>query len=121
MAFGPTGPRYYLWDLPRYFAHRWSRKLPLWDTGVFTNPLREFRPRCRTAWEMPPGYREGLEELHERGLRLTMPRPRLEALVRAWWQTRSVPGEVIECGAYRGTTSLLLAWLARTTSWTRRY
>jgi hypothetical protein len=107
------GPIYYLWDLPRYFTHRRARKMPLWDAGVFTNPLREFRPTCRTSWEMPPGYDEALREFARVGLQLTMPQPRLEALVRAWWQTKHVPGEVIECGAYKGATSLLLALLGR--------
>jgi hypothetical protein len=107
------GPVYYLWDLPRYFAHRRSRKVSFWDGGVFTNPLREFRPGCRTSWEMPPGYDEALGEFARVGLQLTIPRPRLEALVRAWWQTRNVPGDVIECGAYKGATSLLLALLGR--------
>lgn len=107
------GPRYYLWDLPRYFAHRRARKVPLWDVGVFTNPIREFRPSCRTPWEMPPGYHDALEQFARIGLQLTMPRQRLEALVRAWWRTRQVGGVVIECGAYRGATSLLLALLGR--------
>src|SRR5262249_46303469 len=47
------------------------------------------------------------------GIRLTIPRVRLEALLRAWWDTRAVGGDVIECGAYRGATSLLLALLGR--------
>jgi hypothetical protein len=34
-------------------------------------------------------------------------------LVGTWWQARNVPGDVLECGAYRGATSLLLAVLAR--------
>jgi hypothetical protein len=105
------GPVYYFWELPHYFAHRRIRKLPLWDGGVFTNPLREFRPGCRISWEMPPGYEEALREFARVGLQLTIPRPRLEALVRAWWRTREVSGEVIECGAYKGATSLLLALL----------
>jgi predicted O-methyltransferase YrrM len=107
------GPRYYLWDLPRYFAHRRARKLSLWDPGALTNPLREFRPGGPATWEAPPGYAEALEQFARLGLRLTMPRPRLEALVRAWWQARGAAGDVIECGAYRGATSLLLALLGR--------
>src|SRR5262249_22416883 len=78
------GPRYYFWDLPRYFAHRRSRKLPLWDVAAFTNPFKEFRPRSRTVREMPPGYREGLARLAEAGVRLTIPRARLEALLQVW-------------------------------------
>jgi hypothetical protein len=107
------GPRYYLWDLPRYFANRRARHVPLWDGAVFTNPIREFHPGCRTAWEMPPGYREALRQFAEAGLQLAMPRPRLEALVRGWWQARHAAGDVIECGAFRGATSLFLALLGR--------
>jgi predicted O-methyltransferase YrrM len=107
------GPRYFLWDLPRYFGNRRARHLPLWDGGVFTNPLREFRPQCRVDWEMPPGYDEALRRFAEVGVQLSMARPKLEALLRAWWQARSVPGEVIECGAYRGATSLLIALLGQ--------
>jgi hypothetical protein len=107
------GPRYYLLDLPRYFAYRRSRKLPLWDSGVFINPLHEFRPRCHVSWEMPSGYTEALQHFAREGVQFTMPPVRLEALVRAWWRSRLVSGDVIECGAYRGATSLLLALLGR--------
>jgi hypothetical protein len=105
------GPRYYLWDLPRYFANRRARRVRLWDGGVFTNPMREFRPACRTAWEMPPGYREALQQFSDAGLQLTIPQSRLEALVRGWWQARHAAGDAIECGAFRGATSLFLALL----------
>src|SRR5262249_17959563 len=101
------------WDLPRYFAHRRRRRLPLWDAAAFTNPFKEFRPHSRTAKEMPPGYREALGQLAGAGVRLTIPRARLEALLQGWWDTRFVIGDVIECGAYRGATSLLLALLGR--------
>jgi hypothetical protein len=107
------GPKYYFWDLPRYFAHRRGRKLPFWDGAAFTNPFKEFRPRSPAAEQLPPGYREGLTRLGEAGVRLTIPRARLEALLGLWWATRTVPGDVIECGAYRGATSLLLALLGR--------
>jgi hypothetical protein len=105
------GPKYYFWDLPRYFAHRRSRNLPVWDAAAFTNPFKEFRPRCRPTRELPPAYREALALLGDAGIRLTMPRERLEALLQVWWTARAVPGDVIECGAYRGATSLLLALL----------
>src|SRR5947199_10317912 len=74
------GPKYYLWDLPRYFAHRRGRNLPLWDVAAFTNPFREFRPSCPAGKELPPGYREALAQLADAGVRLTMPRQRLAAL-----------------------------------------
>ena len=107
------GPRYYLWDLPRYFYHRRTRKLGIWDPAVFTNPLREFQPECRTAWELPPGYPEALQLFADLGLKLTIPQQRLEALASAWWQVRHLSGDVIECGAYQGATSLFLALLGR--------
>src|SRR5262245_42932866 len=107
------GPKYYLWDLPRYFVSRRRRKLPLWDGAALTNPLKEFRPAYRAAADLPPGYREALARLAEAGVRLTMAREKLEALLHVWWQVRATPGAVIECGAYRGATSLLLALLGR--------
>jgi hypothetical protein len=107
------GPKYYLWDLPHYLAHRRRRKLPLWDMAALTNPLREFRPQCPAADELPPGYLKALARFAEARLRLTIPRERLGKLVQVWWQTRAVPGDVIECGAYRGATSLLIAVLGQ--------
>jgi hypothetical protein len=107
------GPRYYLWDLPRYFAHRRCRRLPFWDGAAFTNPFKEFRPRRAAAAELPPHYHEALGSLAAAGVQLTIPRERLEALLKVWWDTRTVAGDLIECGAYRGATSLLLALLGR--------
>ncbi|NQT16606.1 MAG: class I SAM-dependent methyltransferase [Planctomycetes bacterium] len=107
------GTKYYLWDLPRYFRHRRTAGLPMYDWATLRNPLREFYPKVGQSYELPDGYDEGLRLLDHAGIRLTMPQLRLEALVGAWWTTRNVPGEVIECGAYRGATSLLLATLCR--------
>src|SRR5213083_118802 len=70
------GPKYYLWDLPRYFVHRRDRNLPLCDVAAFTNPLREFRPRAPAGKEMPPNYPEALGQLAAAGIRLTIPRER---------------------------------------------
>ncbi len=107
------GPKYYFWDLPRYFASRSRRRLRFWDGAALLNPLKEFRARSAAAGELPPSYPEGLARLAEAGVRLTMPRGRLEALLRVWWAARETAGDVIECGAYRGATSLLLALLGR--------
>jgi hypothetical protein len=107
------GPKYYLWDLPRYFAHRRRRQLPLWDVAALTNPLREFRPRCPAPAVLPPQYEAALARFAEVGICLTIPRERLGKLLQVWWQTRTVQGDVIECGAYRGATSLLLALLGK--------
>jgi len=107
------GPKYYLWDLPRYFAHRGRRGLPLWDPLALTNPLREFRPQAPPADALPPAYEQALAHLGDAGIQLTIPRQRLGKLLQVWWQTRLVPGDFIECGAYRGATSLLIALLGR--------
>jgi hypothetical protein len=107
------GPKYYFVDLPRYFWHRRAHRLPFWDWRAFLNPLKEFRRRTYCALPLPPGYETALHQLYEVGIRLTMPRGRLEALLGAWWSSREVPGEVIECGAYRGATSLLIALLGK--------
>jgi hypothetical protein len=107
------GPKYYLWDLPRYFAHRKRRRLPFFDRAALTNPLREFRPRLPAPEALPPAYAEALVLFAKAGIRLTIPRERLGTLLQVWWETRAVPGDAIECGAYQGATSLLLALLGR--------
>ena len=107
------GPKYYLWDLPRYFAHRSRRGLPLWDPVALANPLREFRPQSPPAEALPPAYEQALARFAEVGILLTIPRQRLGKLLEVWWQTRSVAGDFVECGAYRGATSLLIALLGR--------
>jgi hypothetical protein len=107
------GPKYYLLDVPRYWWHRRTLKLPIWDAGALVNPFREFRQRCYRSFAMPPGYTESLKQLAEAGVRLTMPRVRLEALLGAWWESRAAIGNAIECGSYRGATALLIAVLAK--------
>ncbi len=105
------GPRYYLFDLPRYFAGRRALGLPGWDLAAFTNPLREFRRRTLNAAPLPVGYVDAIQRLGDAGVRLTIPRGRLEALLGAWWSVRDIGGDVMECGAYRGATSLLIGLL----------
>jgi O-methyltransferase len=105
------GPKYYAFDLPRYFFHRARLGLPVIDGAAFVNPLREFMSTAATPFELPPGYRDSLYRLRDAGVRLTMPRHRLEAMLAVWWLTRDLDGDVIECGAYQGATSLLLATL----------
>jgi Macrocin-O-methyltransferase (TylF) len=107
------GPKYYFWDLPRYFAHRSHLKLTLWDPNAFTNPIREFRPKSTPVESLPPHLAEALESLAAAGVRLTIPQERLGTLLKVWWESRYASGDVIECGAYRGATSLLLALLGR--------
>jgi hypothetical protein len=83
-------------------------KLPTGDFGVLLNPLREFHRRAYHGFDLPPRFRESLRLLSAAGVRLTMPPRRLEGLLGAWWATRDVPGDVIECGSFRGATALLL-------------
>jgi hypothetical protein len=107
------GPKYYSFDLPRYLLQRKALKLPVWDGSAFLNPLREFRRKTYCSLPLPPGYSEALHRLSQAGVRLTMPQGRLEALLGAWWTTRHVTGDAIECGSYRGATALLVAVLGR--------
>jgi hypothetical protein len=107
------GPKYYALDLPRYFRSRKALSLPFWDWRALLNPLHEFRGNTSCEFPLPPRYAEALEHLRQAGVRLTMPCRRLEALLGAWWSARQVPGDAIECGSYRGATTLLLALLGR--------
>ncbi len=107
------GPKYYLRDLPRYFVQRRRLGLSLVDLGVFINPVREFRRRNYGRFEMPPSLPESLRLLGAAGVRLSIPPRRLEGLVGAWWATRGVPGDVIECGSFRGATALLLGLMGK--------
>ena len=107
------GPKYYSLDLPRYLRGRRALNLPFWDFRALLNPLREFRRRPFQQFALPPGYEKALQQLRQAGVRLTMPRGRLEALLGVWWSTRDVPGDAIECGSYRGATALLVAFLGR--------
>ncbi len=105
------GPKYYLVDVPRYVAQRRKLGLPLVDLGALWNPVRQFRAVKYIELPLPPRYREALDALDAEGVRLDNPPARTEALVSMWWDVRETPGDVIECGAYRGATSLLLAVL----------
>jgi hypothetical protein len=107
------GPRYYFWDLPRYWFRRRALGLPGWDVGALLNPLREYLPHPRRSFPLPPAYPQCLQSLAQAGVRLTLPRARLEALVGVWWTTQAVAGDVLECGSYRGATALALALLGR--------
>lgn len=107
------GPKYYLFDLPRYLRQRRRFKLPILDWGALWSPVRSFRPTSYMQLPMPPHYDAALDLLRGAGVQFSNPRSRTEALVGMWWQVRGVAGDVIECGAYRGATSLLLAVLGR--------
>jgi hypothetical protein len=107
-------PKYYAADLPRYLWHRHRLHLPLSDwNALIWNPIREFRRVKFHQPPIPPGYEEALSLFSQHGIRIHMPRQRLEGLLGIWWQTCRVSGEAIECGSYRGTTALLLALLGK--------
>jgi hypothetical protein len=107
------GPRYYLFDVPRYVHQRRKLHLPMLDWRALWNPVRSFRGTSYLPLPLPPHYDEALDLLHRAGVQFNNPRLRTEALVGLWWQSREAAGDVIECGAYRGATSLLLAVLGR--------
>ena len=105
--------RYYLLDVPRYWRQRRQLNLPGFDLAVIGNPLREFSPRAYHDFPLAPRYDEVLRQCYDAGVRFALPPVRLAAVVSVWWSTRKTPGDAIECGAYRGATSLLLATLGR--------
>jgi Macrocin-O-methyltransferase (TylF) len=107
------GPKYYLLDVPRYLRQRRRLQLPVMDWPALWNPVRSFLGATYLKLPLPPHYDEALDRLHGAGVQFANPRHRTEALVGLWWQVREVAGDVIECGAYRGATSLLLAVLGR--------
>ena len=107
------GPKYYLRDLPRYFRQRKKLGLSLRDPGVLRNPVRSFQNGTYHQVPLPPHYDEALKLLLAAGVRFDNQQTRIEALAGLWWEARDVKGDVIECGAYRGGTSLLLAVLGR--------
>lgn len=107
------GPKYYFLDVPRYLWQRRKLQLSPLDWQALWNPVRSFRNQTYRTLPLPPRYEEALERLFRAGVRIGNPRSRTEALVGLWWEARNTPGDVIECGAYRGATSLLLAVLAQ--------
>src|SRR5262249_61948241 len=73
------GPKYYWFDIPRYFRSRHALNLPLWDFGALLNPLREWRRQTYCEFPLPPGYAKALGLLGEAGERREPPpRPRGE-------------------------------------------
>ncbi len=107
------GPKYYALDLPRYFLHRRRLGLPIADWKAFWNPAHSFRKGPWVKLPLPPGYEAALLQLHESGVRFSLPRNRLEALLGVWWSCHGAAGDAIECGAFRGATSLLIALLGK--------
>lgn len=107
------GPKYFLVDVPRYVRLRKKLGLRRLDLGALWNPIRHFRSVKYIDLPLPPHYRQALAALEAAGVRLDNPPARTEALASLWWDAHQTPGDVIECGAYRGATSLLLAVLGK--------
>ncbi|HEX5446679.1 MAG TPA: class I SAM-dependent methyltransferase [Pirellulales bacterium] len=107
------GWRYYVWDLPRYAWYRRGVGLKALDLQAITNPIVEFFDRKDKDGEPHVGFDDALSCLARAGVRLTLPPSRIGALARCWERTAPAPGDVIECGSYRGATGLLLALLGK--------
>lgn len=107
------GPKYYFLDVPRYWLQRRKRGLPVLDLGALWNPVRSVRHETYVSLPLPPKYSEAVELVAQAGIRFDNPPARTAALASMWWDTRAVAGHAIECGAYRGATSLLLAVLGK--------
>lgn len=106
------GPKYYLSDLPRYFVHRAQVGLRPLDLGAIVNPLFEYARAGRSGPFPPvPGYHDAIAAFRAAGVRINLPPLRFAAVASAWWATRAVEGDVIECGSYKGATALFLAVL----------
>jgi O-methyltransferase len=105
------GPKYYLYDVPRYLRQRRRLGLPVADLGALWNPVRSFRPVAYVDLPLPPHYDAALARLAAAGVTFDNPPTRTRAVAAMWWNVHEVAGDVIECGAYRGATSLLLAVL----------
>ena len=107
------GPRYFMLDIPRYLTQRRKLGLSLFDWEALWNPMRSFRNTTYVRLSLPPHYDQALGLLEQTGVRFDNPRSRIEALAGLWWEVHGVAGDVIECGTYRGATSLLLAALGK--------
>jgi hypothetical protein len=107
------GPRYYLVDIPRYLRQRRRLDLPVLDWRALWNPVRSFRPEVYVDLPAPPRYVEALDLMRRAGVQFSNTPRRIGTLSALWWDARTAEGDVIECGAYRGATSLLLAVLGK--------
>ncbi|MGH7140303.1 MAG: TylF/MycF/NovP-related O-methyltransferase [Pirellulales bacterium] len=77
------------------------------------NPVLEFFSRRQQTTAAPDGYDGALKSLGEIGVQLTLPPSRIVALLKCWQMACSAPGDVIECGSYRGVTALLIALISK--------
>lgn len=107
------GPKYYLRDLPRYLASRARAGLSPFDVQAVYNPLFEFVNLASPPFARPPKYFDALNYFGEVGVLVNLPPARFESVAAAWWESRTVDGDVIECGSFQGATGLFLALLGR--------
>jgi hypothetical protein len=110
------GPKYYFYDIPKYYLYRKRAKLNILDFEALINPFRELKRKEYHNLELPLYYEEALKQCGEAGIKFSMPEIRLKALSSVWWLTRNLCGDAIEFGAYKGATSLFLAKLGKLNS-----
>lgn len=110
------GPKYYLFDIPKYYFFRKKIGLNFFDYRALVIPLKEIIRREYHNFEVPDKYDEALKLFEDASITFALPELRLKAVACLWWKTRNIPGDVIEFGAYRGATSLFLALLGRLNS-----
>src|SRR4051794_15505409 len=87
------GPKYYLFDLPRYWWQRRNLGLPVLDWEALLSPARSFRPTSYQDLPLPPHYQEALASMKEAGVVFNNPRVRTEAIAGMWWQARGAVGD----------------------------
>ncbi|MCX6164083.1 MAG: hypothetical protein NTU73_04360, partial [Ignavibacteriae bacterium] len=103
------GPKYYLFDIPKYFYYRKKAGLPFFDFPALVNPFKEIKRVEYHNFELPNFYDEALKLCGEASISFALPELRLKAVACLWWRVCKIKGDVIEFGAYEGATSLFLA------------
>lgn len=109
------GPKYYLRDLPLYFAHRRRLGLSPLDVQAIYNPIFDYARSGTSRFPRPPHFLDALGAVADAGVKINLPPSRFEAVASAWWASREAIGDVIECGSYEGATALFIAALGKLT------
>jgi hypothetical protein len=107
------GPKYYIYDIPKYYYYRAKKQLAVFDFLALYNPFREIIRKEYHNFEKPKYFDEALKECYDAGITFSMPYIRLKSLSSIWEKTSHLEGDVIEFGAYKGATSLFLATLGK--------
>jgi hypothetical protein len=107
------GPKYYFYDIPKYYYYRSKAKLPVIDLLALHNPFREIIRKEYNNFEKPKYFDEALRECDNAGITFSLPYIRLKSLSSIWEKTSHLEGDIIEFGAYKGATSLFLATLGK--------